>query len=282
MNKDEEFYKAAIRQIDSLMPHEKAWGSTVALVIERGSRFHQFGTGTLFRIADESFLVTAMHVIEDANVEGNRLLISAPQGRFVPTGPQALLGERETFDVAVIQLPEKVVAYLEEKTFLRMDDICLRHQLSQGMFAIFGFPEMMSFDEGGKFLLTRFHLMTYAFDGDTTPIKFDPNHHLLLKADQSEVRGLDGKPMPFCYRGGVPAPFPDELKGISGGSVWKISDTSDGVRSQGSGSARIVAVETGVFPRQACIKSTRWNAVRSIIYDAFPELRPSMDLWRPS
>src|SRR3990172_5522157 len=51
------------KRISDCIPAE-AWESTVGIIIVVDKILHQFGTGTLFRVADRSFLVTAAHVIK--------------------------------------------------------------------------------------------------------------------------------------------------------------------------------------------------------------------------
>jgi len=43
---------------------------------------------------------------------------------------------------------------------------------------------------------------------------------------------------------------------------------------------KVVAVQTSVYEKSRAIKATRWIAVSTLIHEAFPELRPSMNLWR--
>src|SRR3990172_5931976 len=51
------------KRISDCIPAE-AWESTVGIIIVVDKILHQFGTGTLFRVADRSFLVTVAHVIK--------------------------------------------------------------------------------------------------------------------------------------------------------------------------------------------------------------------------
>jgi hypothetical protein len=279
---EEDAFRSAIARIDPLIPFDLVWSSTVGIVIERGPRFHMFGTGTLFRIADESFVITATHVLDDAEKEHCNLRIAGSQDRLIPLIGDSLRADRDPWDVAVIQLPPGAVAALNDKCFLRMDDVSLDEIGSDGLFAVFGFPEMMASDENGIFTMTRFFLMTHPLQENASGIDHDRRYHVLLQAQISDVKDYEGKPISFCYRGGVSAPFPDELKGVSGGSVWKIASTPADVRNPRRKRPQMVAVETGVYRKPACIKATKWRVVKNMIYEAYSDLRPALEMWRPN
>lgn len=272
-------YAAVARRMDVLVPHDLAWKSSVAILIERGASLHVHGTGTLVRIEEESFLVTARHVIERAT--GQNLLITGSNSEIVPLVGEAILSDVEQFDVAAIPLTSSVTDRLQDATFLRLDHMLFEMKQMVGLYAIFGFPEIMAFYEKGSLTITRFHLVTPLFDGEAGGLEnHHPKYHLLLGAKLEEVKSIDGKPMTFRYREGVSAQFPKELTGISGCSVWKIAETPADLRRKDSEGARLVAVETGVY--KECIKATRWKAVTSMIGEAMPALRPVIDMWRPS
>ena len=67
-----------------------AWDSTVPIVIANEGTVNQFGTGTLFRVANHFFLVTAGHVIKQACELGKTLGIGgSDDGHFI-AGAQAV------------------------------------------------------------------------------------------------------------------------------------------------------------------------------------------------
>ena len=61
-----------------------AWDSTVGIVIAHNDAVHQFGTGTLFAVADHFFVVTAGHVIKQASKHKKTLAITSAGSHFVP------------------------------------------------------------------------------------------------------------------------------------------------------------------------------------------------------
>src|SRR5206468_3356654 len=59
----EEEYSQVIRRIDKMVPTDLVSASSVAILIERGPQLGILGSGTLFRIGEESFVITAAHVM---------------------------------------------------------------------------------------------------------------------------------------------------------------------------------------------------------------------------
>jgi hypothetical protein len=63
--------------------------------------------------------------------------------------------------------------------------------------------------------------------------------------------------------------------------VWTIGDSKKPPTDWDADQARLIAVQTGVYPQRKIIKATRWIAVSTLLYEAFPELRGAMNLFRP-
>src|SRR5262249_14854690 len=94
------------------------------------------------------------------------------------------------------------------------------------------------------------------------------------------VTDLDGKRVDYATRSGHPAEFPRHLGGISGGSVWKIGDRRIPVHEWHRARPRIAAIQTGAFPEKRVLKATRCPALTMLLYNAFPVVRPSLNMWR--
>jgi hypothetical protein len=282
MTFSKEEYAAVASHIDALMPWKKAWGSTVVIVIAQENEFRVFGSGTLLKIADEYLLITASHVIEQAGAKNLYIVVADRKTRedLIPLEGEAVLGN-ERIDVAVLQLKPSVVAGLQEGDFLRLDHFCTDENLSEAMFAIVGFPGIMSEHKEGILSFTKFFHVAPAFAGDISPLgDYDAKTHFLIDADLAETRLMDGSPMEFKAKGGQPANFPGHLGGISGGSVWKIADSPKHSTGRQPGSGKLIGVETGVYSRSKCIKATRWSVVVQMLKKALPDLRAPIDLWR--
>lgn len=279
----EEEYTSVAARIDSLMPWQLAWNSTVALLVVQAQRLQAFGTGTLLKIADEHLLITATHVIEDANAQ-NLLLLRADMKRkedVIPLEAEAILGERDGLDVAILRLRPQVVERLGDGVFLRLDHFCYEQSISDAMFAVMGFPAIMASHENGIVSITKFHHVAPAFEGDvSTLLGFDARTHFLVDAGLVGTRTVDGKQLEFRRKTGESAAFPKELGGISGGSVWKIADNPADTIKRQPNSGKMIGVATSVYSKSQCIKASRLSGAIRMLRDALPELRNPIDLWR--
>ncbi len=282
MNFDEHDYRRAFEKVDLLIPYELAKKSSVPILTKRGNAFCVLGTGTLFRIADTSFLVTATHVIEEA--DNKKLVFTVPHSDdIIPLGGMGFLANRDPFDIGVIQLDSQVSNRLEDKNFLRLHHVCDERVDNEGLYCLLGYPEIMCEHENGILDLIMLYLTVPPYIGETSALDgYQEIYHLLLDARKSDIKGVDGKTMEFRYRGGVDAPFPRELKGISGSSVWRIANKPTDVHAKNCDKARIVGVQTSIYQNRQCIRATYWKAVMSMLTDAIPELRRAIELFRPN
>ncbi len=279
----QEEYAAVAARIDTLMPWDLAWGATVVIAIVQEREFRVHGSGTLLKIADECLLITASHVIEQANARNLFIVVADKRTKedLIPLEADAILGN-EQIDVAILRLKPQVVDRREEKAFLRLDSFSYDPDISEAMFAVIGFPTIiMSSHQSGILSFTKYFHVAPAFEGDTSSLGgYDKKLHFLADADLAEPRMMDGSPMEFRKKSGEHAQFPNELHGISGGSVWKIADNPADAGKREPGSGKMIGVETGVYSGGKCIKATRWSVVIQMIRKALPDLCRPIDLWR--
>jgi hypothetical protein len=279
----EQEYAQVAARVDALMPWDVAWGSTVVILIVHGNSLQVFGSGTLLRIADESLLITATHVIERAGA-ANLCIIRADQKSkddIVPLEAEAILGDTADLDVAVLRLKQSVTAHFRNQDFLRLDRVYRdKEDLTEAMLAVIGFPEIMAGIENGILKFTKFYHVAPAVEEGVFDDTFNAHVHFLVDADLSETRMLDGRRMEFKDRRGFVAEFPRKLGGISGGSVWMLAHGPKDISKRAPGSGRIVGVVTGVYSESKCMIASRWSSVIAMLRDAIPDLRGSIDLWR--
>jgi hypothetical protein len=267
--------------IESKIPMDRAWGSTIGIILIVEQSLHQFGTGTLFRVGEESFLVTAAHVVEESTRLKRNLCLTGPKKNFVGLNGGAYTSSEETFDIALIHLSKETAAGLEGSTFLILNDVSCDTDLSQGVFTLFGFPGVWSGKEPTGLRIKPFQFTSYAYSDDSSNLEnFDPKIHFLINGGPKEITDIDANPVSFTKSDGSPMSFPRELSGISGCSVWKIGDLrtvdKDAVRPR----PQIVGVQSCVYPTKECIRATKWAAVVGMIHQYFPALRPILEMYR--
>ncbi|MBK5275740.1 MAG: hypothetical protein JJE30_11890 [Desulfuromonadales bacterium] len=263
--------------------------STVVIVGSNAPAVRHFGTGTLFSVADRNFVVTAAHVIRSAYADKATVGISGGVSDFIATPDSWILSNGlhgrnglDLFDVAVCALNENQVAKLRSRIFLRLSDISFSDDLSQGYFLISGFPQIWSTacdQQVDTMKLRLLHFSTFSYQGDTAGLDgYDARYHLLLDAKHDDLLDKSGDKIQFRMRSGASARMPNDLQGVSGCSVWQIGDLRTPPHQWRSDQARLVAVQTSVYSKRSLIKATRWNALSTLLYTAFPELRPAIEL----
>lgn len=272
-------------RISSFIPRN-LWRSTVAIVVSRKPTIYLLGTGSLFQVADERFVVTAGHVVRQAHTYDRTIGISGDSKSLISVHGDWMVStsdrEEDPYDVAVFQLPERALARLTQYRFLRISDICLSPESKTGVFTVFGHPGIWatpSRDDHEPVNLKRLEYTAYSYQGRVRDLlDYDPKFHLLLDADPEEVTWEDGSPATFTRRNGAQAEFPRDLSGISGGPVWRIGDLSVPVTEWGRSATGLVGIETGVYQPSRVIRVTRWAAVTTLIHSAFPQLRHAIEV----
>lgn len=268
--------------LNSLIP-PNAWGSSLILVIadNKKQELHQFGTGTLLKVADDSFIVTAAHVVIDAN-EYNMGLCVATGNSFTPLDGKWCYPSKRIIDIAILRLSQDLASKLDQASYVRLQDVEFNTDLSKGVFCLLGYPARLSNSSSTAsnpiMNIKPFQYITTAYEGETRLLdEYDEKYHFLLMAEDG---GTDssGKVAKFSDPNGILLQFPKQIGGISGCSVWKLGNHDKPV-SDWHSRPKIVAVQTAVYSETQLIKTTRWAAVYSLLYEAYPDLRPALGLW---
>ena len=282
---DEDF--AHYRELARLVP-SWAWESVVSIAVQQGSRLAQHGTGTLFAMGQERFVVTAGHVVRQASKHEARLYCSVPNGTYFPlvrtwtcsTSGAGRLAH-DPFDIAVYHLNEEDYQRLGTAHYVRTTDLTFNFDDEFAVYSLFGFPSVWSQPESTNLTLKRLEFTGYGYDGNLATLElFRSDYHLAIRARLDETKDEFAQDVRFTTLAGIPVDFPVDLGGISGCPVWRIGDRRMPVSNWSSIIPKLVAVETGAYPK-GVIKATRWVAVTTLLRAAFPQLRPAFDLSIP-
>ncbi|OIR02155.1 hypothetical protein GALL_157740 [mine drainage metagenome] len=262
--------------------------STIGIVAANAPYIGLLGTGTLLAVAEHRFIVTAAHVIKE--VSGRSVgIMGSSKGNFVPLAGNWFLSSAESsvfsndpYDVAVYELNEQECSRLLEVEFVRIRDVEFNTDLSSSFFLISGFPKVWStsIDETQETMHARLlQYGTCALENAVGLQNYDSQLHILLKASPEELFDHTGKEAKFRMRTNYPAQMPDDLRGVSGCSVWKIGDIKKPIESWGRDECRLVGIETSIYSKPGAVKATRWNAVATLLYEAVPAIRPVIKMY---
>jgi hypothetical protein len=178
------------------------------------------GTGTLFQDGDESYLITAKHVIDDAL---NEQLIIAGDNTFIKVYGEQISwehkqGKKINYDVCVIHLHPKIADRL--RSFYRFSEPTDISDISEYnkliLYAFLGHPHTRNKPQRSsveKVMVTPYYYVLREFL-DITKLKTqgkNPTIHFALAAPFKKATDIN-----FARR------KPPEPHGISGGGVWKI------------------------------------------------------------
>lgn len=279
---------AVLQSMSSSIPSSVV-DSTVIIVRANKPVVRQLGTGTLFRVAERSFVVTAAHVLRQAQQMDATLGISGSDGHFIATAGQWILSggdlpnkEDDPFDLALYSLSDDQVRRLHRQRFLRLEDVSFLQDLSRRFFVIFGFPHIWSTacdEQTESMSLKALQFATFDYEGDASGLAgFNSKHHLLLDAKDEYLYDDRGDEIRFRTNFGTRARMPNDLRGVSGCSVWSIGDLRTSIHSWRQSDAKLVGIVTGVYEARGLIKATRWVAASTLLYYAFPDLRRPIEL----
>lgn len=266
--------------IDAWVNAELPENFSLAIVpIARGHSMESltaFATGTLLRVAEESFLVTAAHVISDAEKLNSPLAFGVwGENKFLKLIGAPLvtpLVRGHWYDLCIWKLPAEIAERVPTENFLRFSTCsgdARNFENRKSVFRVYGFPcEGVSKDASMHF--SPFTLTTHPFrDYPGNLENYDPDIHMLFDVRPEGVQTL----------GDHGAVFPTtraQFEGISGCPVWEIPLEIDAQKTMRA--ARIVGVETCVFSTKGVMRATHWNAVLRFLAKAFPEVRPAASI----
>jgi hypothetical protein len=261
---------ADLREIDRTMKegiYAFLVDCTVPLIAERDGRRGIAGTGTLFRVAGITFLVTAAHVAR--SLERTRLYfpLGDDGARLRKLNPGMLLvTPEEVSDVGALRLEARVADELVGRSTLTLANVGMGTLKTTGWFFVCGYPEETT-DPAIPFAVRRpLALQTRPYSGSSDDLAraLDQEREFLLE-HPAGVRDFLGEP---CS---VP-----RLTGMSGCSIWVTLPDGSGVWSA-ERMLRVVGIQTSVAQSRKWIRATTWGTVARLLYDAVPETRPEIE-----
>jgi hypothetical protein len=225
---------------------------TIPLVWKADGLTSSVGTGTLFRIADRHFIVTARHIFDEYDPQK-----IAYQGRRDSTTSLFTIGIARLVKPNTPEPDVAVIEILEERTkkrlctgweFLTLDNVA--PPSVDGLFALMGYPESTANSE----LWVPPKGIVYSRNRIIDPPKEAPNVNT-----ETDLFFEYGATALAEYKE-VEAP---ELQGTSGGSVWEYVDLDGGLWAPEK-VVKVVGVQSARL-RGKYFRAVSWGVVASIL-----------------
>ncbi|MCH7728956.1 MAG: hypothetical protein IH991_21100, partial [Planctomycetes bacterium] len=190
------------RQLAEVTPSHP-WDSTVAILIRRGNQLAQHGTGTLFSIGEDAFLVTAAHVVQSAKDTDAALYVATPERAFLQLVGNCFLSADEdgadVLDVALFSLNGALKQAFRSARWLRLSDVSIDFDVPSAVYCVYGYPAIWTHksDTNPSSLDTRpLQYATYTYDDSTSALKdFDDRFHIALAASLDDTRDENATPV---------------------------------------------------------------------------------------
>jgi hypothetical protein len=186
---------------------------TIPIIIAEGDRFGIAGTGTLFKIANRRFLVTAAHIIDGYQPSGWGFGTSYSHGPIMSIGSaEVFRSNDDAVDICVAELKDsRAIADLEAGwRFLTLDNVWLP-DLSSDAALLCGYPSAKAQYDGrnlhGRLLLCRSNLLPKPPNlKDSDPRQKGVDFFIGFENPINEITGEDVSRL--------------EIQGVSGSSLW--------------------------------------------------------------
>jgi hypothetical protein len=183
------------------------------------------------------------------------------------------LSQGDPYDLAIWDLPEATVQHLQsEHTFLTAAAVDYMADFIDDLYFVCGFPCALAtpaIEDGSTASLTPMHLVTslYVAQPDEKPLPgHDRKYHVVLNYNRANT-------VPETRNAKT---LPKKLHGVSGGAIWR--GYFRPTNSLKPGQAKLVAVQTCVYPVTNAIRGTTLDAIARLIQITWPDVRPCFKL----
>ncbi len=256
----------ATEQLKSLVP-----------IVLPTDRDRILGSGTLLRLADDYFVVTASHVLselDDSPTCGTRSFVDS---RFIPfEGDGTRAGDDHPSDVGLLRLADGAVSRLTDAGYRFLTSAQFEsvtpEQVTSGSFLIAGWPAELAgtFESSDRFQMQVF--LSRPCDSNDVRVDRDAFRrelHFLLGGSRKLVNLKTSEPDLLL----------SSTEGMSGGSVWWIDDAPSDPRDAAD-RARWIAVMIGQHPEHGPLQATVLAPVFELLVQKWPGHASSLDLLR--
>src|SRR5437762_1682321 len=227
--------------------------STVPLLYNANEVNHSWAGGTLFRIADRHFIVTARHIFDDIKPENLAYPEHRDQGGLRTIGRARIVKpDTAKIDVAVIELYDR--ATIEKLStgwnFLTLDNVAPPTSMD-GLFALMGYPSSMSYQRGEYVAANGLIFYTNQMQAPVDAPQLNPEIDLFFEYAKTAL--LEGNQA-------IDAP---PLKGASGCAIWECVASGGGFWLPDK-TVKVEGVQSA-YLRGTYMRAVSWGAVGSVL-----------------
>jgi len=217
------------------------------------------GTGTLFKFLRKYFLLSASHVLEQIDQRSEKNigipidkdkpdLITLQNCKIYTFNDKEI---REKCDFGIIGLTNELGKSLEQNYyFLNESNITFRIYEKMPIIITGYINKWTKFDKDNNTLYspTPFKLMSRRKASQKNYNEYDPRIHILAEYGETLFLGGDENKR---------IPAEQELKGISGSSMWTIEDDTSNIWSAEK-CVKVIGIQSA-FMKEEYIKGTKWK-----------------------
>lgn len=265
-----------IRDASSLWIQER----TVSILIEGPNReLTQHGTGVLLAVADSVFLISAAHVLREAQHQHLWINAVAMGPNLIPLAGVEIntTDDLHAVDFGFVRLSDASLEELKRyKKFVRLNEIDLEPSPPRGLYSAFGYPteinaqlsKATSIPTTGVFYGTRLHDWARSLKLEN----FD--HSLNIALEFAPQRSTDAR----GFRARVPYPG-----GMSGCGLWRLHRFDAKPQRWTQEDIRLAGIQHTLVSHgsEAALVGVRFSHIFWTLRRAFPELRQVFDLYAP-
>ena len=253
---------------------QRLFTSTIPILGRQDGKTKSAGTGVAIRLADESFLVTAAHVLEiQLKHEIPLFLPESTESAVRLAGDVTTPKDSDRLDVGVVRLPPEQTKALEENLgfeFLRVSDaqFVAPDDVPDGGYVLFGYPNILATPVADTVEPNPMYYGCTPYRESTSGLEnFDPSVHMAFRLEKEARDTFSGKVEQ------VP-----EFYGMSGCSIWRAYGREQILCGWKPADAALIGIQSSIYSNADVLKTVSWGVAEQLIRTRWPHLQSVLNL----
>lgn len=229
---------------------------TVPLVAEVGGNANVVGTGTLFDFGDGPLLITAAHVLQGSDYGIKDLAMpETPSGTAMDTFGSFDLRKEVRRDIAILHFNTSETARRAKANWRVLSGNDMNFSLEPGLMAIAGCPRERVKVRSGLLHAGWIAVFAEPFTGEEDPLAGE-----FGLAQDFDL--LSTYPTTVFRHDGTTTAAPSSIEALSGGSVWQLSGSVEGIWTPQK-ALRVVGLQVNAVPSKY-MRARSWKVVSAV------------------